>query len=643
MIKPDDWKPIEVAALEPAALGAVTATGSTLVVAGPGTGKTELLGQRAAFLLQTGRCAYPRRILAISFKRDAASNLRERVEKRCGRALARQLDSYTFDAFAKQLLDRFWRALPNHLALSGMYKIGRAQPPRQGYGQFQLSVVDALKTASGSVGWAAQMLGGQPQEHAVHAVGFDEYSRGVQALCLEPLTASSTAAFLQLVALREGLIASPPSLTFPQIGILAAAAITANPMIRTALRATYSHVFLDEFQDTTSVQYALVAAMFEGSETVLTAVGDTKQRIMGWAGARQDVFEAFEQDFLSVASAHGRLSLTKNYRSNERIVAILNILKARLAPEEPDFVAVRKAPDLPDEEICSVLVADHENAEAEAVAKLVAEAIADGTDPRVIGLLVRQRAPEWEERLRDAFDRESVTLRNEDRDVGGATIQELMTEAYSRFLLDLLEFCSRKYGGTLWSAAMDHFAAAEGIEIDDDETAERALATRVDKFHTENRIDPCVKPEPDEVRARIGAIEECVGLDRLRSLAPQYATGDFFESIRKASADFLIECAEATTSWSDAIDRFRGIGQVPLLTITKSKGLEYDLVVLLGLNDDQWWSFDRNTDEGHSVFFVAASRARERLLMTRTSRDRNRKIEEIFDLLRAANVPERRV
>ena len=105
----------------------------------------------------------------------------------------------------------------------------------------------------------------------------------------------------------------------------------------------------------------------------------------------------------------------------------------------------------------------------------------------------------------------------------------------------------------------------------------------------------------------------------------------------------MIECAEATTSWSDAIDRFRGIGQVPLLTITKSKGLEYDLVVLLGLNDDQWWSFDRNTDEGHSVFFVAASRARERLLMTRTSRDRNRKIEEIFDLLRAANVPERRV
>ena len=91
-------------------------------------------------------------------------------------------------------------------------------------------------------------------------------------------------------------------------------------------------------------------------------------------------------------------------------------------------------------------------------------------------MLVRQRASDWEDRLRDAFKCEGVGFRNEDRDVGGAAIQELMTEPYSRLLLDLMEFCSRQYGGALWSAAMNHFAAAEGIEIDDDETAERALA-----------------------------------------------------------------------------------------------------------------------------------------------------------------------
>ncbi|WVV49583.1 UvrD-helicase domain-containing protein [Pseudomonas sp. NA13] len=71
------------------------------VIAGPGAGKTELLAQRAAFLLQTDAAPSPRRILAISFKRDAASNLAARVRQRCHHTHASRFDSMTFDAFAK--------------------------------------------------------------------------------------------------------------------------------------------------------------------------------------------------------------------------------------------------------------------------------------------------------------------------------------------------------------------------------------------------------------------------------------------------------------------------------------------------------------------------------------------------------------
>ena len=78
-VHPDVWCPIGVSSLECAALNAVRATTNTLVVAGPGAGKTELLAQRACYLLQTGMCSSPRQILAISFKRDAARNLAERV------------------------------------------------------------------------------------------------------------------------------------------------------------------------------------------------------------------------------------------------------------------------------------------------------------------------------------------------------------------------------------------------------------------------------------------------------------------------------------------------------------------------------------------------------------------------------------
>jgi len=640
MIRPAEWKPVGVDSLEDAAMEAVKATGSALIAASPGTGKTELLGQRAAYLLQTGKSPFPRRILAISFKRDAASNLRERVARRSGVEAARQLDSMTFDAFSKQLLDRFWRALPPRWAMTEAYRIGPQYPPRNGFGSFQYSAADSLADPGRPSGWAAALFKQLPSSAVIQGATFDDFNRGIQKLVLEPLAVPDAGAFLQLVSLRRGLTATPPSLTFGQIGCLAHAVIETNPAIREALRATYSHVFLDEFQDTTSVQYRLVKSVFGGSDCILTAVGDAKQRIMGWAGAQRNVFEAFEEDFLSKPGALGKLTLTRNYRSNERIVRILNILKQRIAPDEPDFVAVRAAPDLPDSEIFALLVARSQEAEAEGVAAIAAKAIKEGTDPRNIGLLVRQRAIDWEDRLDTAFEDAGIAYRNEDRDVGGGTIQDLMTEIYSRVILDLIEFATRKHGGPLWSVAMGHFAAAEGIEIDDDETVERGLALRVDAFHDANLLDGEAHPDEMEVRRVIAAIEAALGLDRLRSLAPQYATGDFFANIRKACADFLVECAGEDRSWKAAIDRYRGVGQVPLLTITKSKGLEYDLVILLGLNDDQWWSFDRDVEEGHSLFFVAASRARERLVLTRCAGDRKSKIDEIFGLLTDAGVTE---
>lgn len=121
---------------------------------------------------------------------------------------------------------------------------------------------------------------------------------------------------------------------------------------------------------------------------------------------------------------------TRNYRSNERIVEILNTLKANLAPNEPDFVAARPTPNLPPDRICSILVADDPDKEAKAVADGVAQAVAAGTDPRSIGLLVRQKAADWEQRVRPKFELRGLALRNEDRDVGGASIQDLMAEPY---------------------------------------------------------------------------------------------------------------------------------------------------------------------------------------------------------------------
>jgi superfamily I DNA/RNA helicase len=104
----DQWTPSGGYKLEPNALTAATETeADRLLIAGPGAGKTEMLAQRADFLLRTGQCPYPRRILAISFKTDAAANLRRRVADRCGPELAARLDSHTFHAFAKRIIDAY--------------------------------------------------------------------------------------------------------------------------------------------------------------------------------------------------------------------------------------------------------------------------------------------------------------------------------------------------------------------------------------------------------------------------------------------------------------------------------------------------------------------------------------------------------
>ncbi|WP_018045720.1 ATP-dependent helicase [Methylobacterium sp. 88A] len=640
MIKRQTWRPIGVATMEAAALEAVKVGGSILVVAGPGTGKTELLGQRAAYLLQTETCLFPRRILAISFKRDAASNLRNRVESRCGPDLACRLDSMTFDAFAKQILDRFWRALPSHLAFGGTYGIAPFLG-KDAFSELQRSAASGLEAEGHPAHWAKTLIGKNPTESGIYSVNLDAFNTAIQALTLEPLVIANHAQLLQLVQLRATLSSPTPQLGFAMIGRLAQAIVASNPLIRRALCATYGHVFLDEFQDTTSVQYDLIATIFKGSPTSLVAVGDDKQRIMGWAGAREDVFTAFSTDFLGGPKDMARIVLTQNFRSNQRIVTILNGLKRRLAPAEPDFIAVRPAPALPDEEICAILVARDQDAEASAVASRVAKTIAAGIDPRQIGLLVRQKANDWELRLGRAFAVAGLAFRNEDRDVGGAAIQDLMTEAYSRVVIDLLELLTRRHGGVLWATVMGHLATVLGTIQDDDHETDRALALSLASFHNAHRVKGIATPAA--IEQKVAEIESFLQLDRLKSISPQYATGDFFDRIRTATKTFLLEGTALSGTWAQIIERFRGTGQTPLLTITKSKGLEYSLVFMLGLNDDQWWSFSKNPSEGRSVFFVAASRARDQLLMTRYRYDRNVKIAEIFQALTEAGVKEQHV
>src|SRR5690606_31307192 len=90
---------------------------------------------------------------------------------------------------------------------------------------------------------------------------------------------------------------------------------------------------LDEFQDTTGIQYDFFINCFLGSDSFYTAVGDDKQRIMLWAGAQHTVFE----DFISDTGAT-RVPLTMNFRCAPRLVTLLNHLTEHLLGKT-DFAA----------------------------------------------------------------------------------------------------------------------------------------------------------------------------------------------------------------------------------------------------------------------------------------------------------------
>jgi superfamily I DNA/RNA helicase len=103
--------------------------------------------------------------------------------------------------------------------------------------------------------------------------------------------------------------------------------IEASLVARNAVRQTYTHVFLDEFQDCTAEQYRLILACFGDTSASLTAVGDTKQSIMGWAGALEGIFLTFAEAFDALP-----LNLYQNFRSAPRLRRMQNAMVKVMDP-----------------------------------------------------------------------------------------------------------------------------------------------------------------------------------------------------------------------------------------------------------------------------------------------------------------------
>ncbi|WP_316173065.1 ATP-dependent helicase [Bradyrhizobium sp. SZCCHNRI2049] len=620
LVRPEDWRPRGIDDLEPDAWRALRHPSSTCVVAGPGAGKTEFLAQRAVYLLETGLCPAPFRVLAISFKSDAADNLAARVKRRCPPEISNRFTSLTFDAFTKSLIDRFQSAIPADWRPTRPYDI--VFPTyRQVTGFLQQELLGAR------VEWRADVAG-------LGAGDFESHHVGAYRL---PIVRAAPQSGIERTIQRwwAGQLGAQPrsSLTFVSLNRLAELLLRAGPHIRRALQLTYPFVFIDEFQDTTYAQYDFLLSAFAGANIVVTAVGDDKQRIMTWAGARADAFERFEADFAAV-----RIPLLFNFRSSPDLVRIQHVVARALDPNAAATVA--QAQRQVDGDVAQVWNSPTKAREAGHLAQWLANDMATrGRAPRDYAILVKQKSDDFEADLAGAFARQGLRLRNESHTLGRTTLQDLLTDTFAKIAIALLRLGSTRRAASAWQLAT---AALLEIHATDDDLGEARVEEKLTTFVAALRADMGNTP-PSPAGAVIFADRLFAFLD-LAAIARtyiEYSTGELLAIMVDAFRRHLAASADGVATWTEALDAFEGIGQIPLMTVHKSKGLEYDTIVFVGLDDQAWWAHRPGNPEGLATFFVALSRAKQRAIFAFCrERGQRQRVAELFQLLTDAGVPE---
>lgn len=518
MIFAEDWKPADNLVLEPNAEIAVREQVNCLALtAGPGAGKTEMLAQRADFLLKTGSCRYPRRILAISFKVDASSNLRERVQRRCGKELANRFDSHTFHAFAKRIIDRFRLVLTGNDALEADFTVGK--------------------------------------ERVTHkSVHYDD-----------------------LIPLAIEILAS-------------------SPLALNAIRQTYSDVFLDEFQDCTDKQYELIKLIFLDTKIRLTSVGDTKQKIMAFAGALEGIFQTYADDFEATP-----LNLYRNFRSKPRLLRMQNEIVRVM-----DHKAV-----MPDDQVegdegeINIWKYGTSQQEAANIADQITKWIDYDKIPHSeIAILIRSQVDLYAENLFAELNKRSIPFRNE------AKIQDISVEPLARLIIDYL---SCLYGDREPVAWINLMNLITSLNQDDESVLRQDFQRFIGKERTEVALLELLGEPYKDWWTFVEDFLKKVGTAALTALAPDSDSLSKIPEIIEQTKAYINEQLIIEPDLRIVLENFSSDQAVRILTIHKSKGLEFHTVIVIGVENECFWGNELDT---RCTFFVAISRAKERVILT---------------------------
>lgn len=595
-----------------------------LVLAGAGSGKTRVLVQRIAWLLQVEGVS-PFAVMAVTFTNKAAKEMKGRLEQLLNLP-ANGLWVGTFHGLAHRLLKLHWR----EAGLPQAFQILDSDD--------QLRVV---KRVMKDAGIDDSRFPPKQVQWFINA----QKDEGRRAAYLMPAVDPYTKKLHDIYALYEELCMKNGLVDFGEILLRSHELWLNHPNLLRDYQQRFRYILVDEFQDTNNIQYAWIR-MLAGKSVSVMAVGDDDQSIYGWRGANIGNIHSFQKDFAGAEL----IKLEQNYRSTKTILHAANSVIAnnqgRLGKElftEGD-----------EGELISVYSAFNEQDEARYIAALVESWVRDGRLRAEMAILYRSNAQS--RTLEEALLRAGIPYRiyggqrfyerleiknalaylrlmvNRHDDTSVERVINVPARAIGEKTIELLRNVARDQGSSLWSAlnlALQHNMlpkrAASAVQSFMDLVDELAVATSelplheiVDQvIHQTGLVEFHAKEKGEKGQARVENLQELISAARGFSSED---TNDLSEEERETLSPLAQFLDRAALDAGDAqADDYEDA--VQLMTLHAAKGLEFPQVVLAGVEEGLFphkMSMDdpNGLEEERRLAYVGITRAKEKLYLT---------------------------
>ncbi len=588
-----------------------TLDGPVLILAGAGTGKTRTVTCRISNMLESG--ISPEHVLAVTFTNKAAAEMRERIGGMVGKKKAEAMTVCTFHSLCVRLL--------------------RGGIDRLGYKK-NFSIC----TQSDQVGVMKQLLvrkGGKEEKIKAEEV-LAAVSKAKNAGI--PLERMKDDYFSQLAVAYDNELRARNAVDFDDLLLLAEKLLREHPDVRDHFRQVYKRVTVDEFQDTNGLQMQLLQQLV-GKPYHVCVVGDDDQSIYGWRGAESANILEFERFFPNPTV----IRLEENYRSTEAILHTANSLIRHNAGRREKMLR----PTLAGGEPVRLVGMPGDEEEAEFIAEEILALKATEKRPwEDFAILFRtnMQSRKLEEALRKSqvpyrmVGAQSFYDKREIKDV--LAYLEILDDPRADVpLLRILNSPPRGIGQATTVMATDfsrerHFSVWEAMcdpEFTDhlSTKARNAIAEFVAQVMTakaviDGKAEPANKVLNDFLETcgyrdwlERGCKNEKEASQRMESIHELLQEVSKYVQRGKSIRKFLDDSALASDREDDDLEKKSG---ATLITLHASKGLEFPVVYLIGLEEGvlpHRRSIEEGTkDEERRLLYVGITRAQKKLSMT---------------------------